>query len=76
MSRRSTITKPVDPSTKVILVDAIGELGAWWGLADIGLVGGSMGKRGGQNMIEPAAYGVTLCFGPNTSNFVTLSKCC
>lgn len=67
--RRSTITKPVDPSTTVILVDAVGELGAWWGLADIGFVGGSMGKRGGQNMIEPAAYGVTVCFGPNTSNF-------
>lgn len=67
--RRSTITKPVDPSTKVILVDAVGELGAWWGLADIGFVGGSMGKRGGQNMIEPAAYGVAVCFGPNTTNF-------
>ncbi|MGY8733818.1 MAG: 3-deoxy-D-manno-octulosonic acid transferase [Pirellulales bacterium] len=68
-ARRSTITKPVDPSTKVILVDAIGELGAWWGLANIGFVGGSMGKRGGQNMIEPAAYGVAVCFGPNTENF-------
>ncbi|MBT6846567.1 MAG: 3-deoxy-D-manno-octulosonic acid transferase, partial [Planctomycetaceae bacterium] len=67
--RRSTITKPLDPSTKVILVDAVGELGAWWGLADIGFVGGSMGKRGGQNMIEPAAYGVAVCFGPNTTNF-------
>ena len=67
--RRSTIIKPVDPSTKVILVDAVGELGAWWGLADIGFVGGSMGKRGGQNMIEPAAYGVAVCFGPNTINF-------
>ena len=28
-----------------------------------------MGKRGGQNMIEPAAYGVAVCFGPNTTNF-------
>jgi 3-deoxy-D-manno-octulosonic-acid transferase len=28
-----------------------------------------MGKRGGQNMIEPAAYGVPVCFGPNTWNF-------
>jgi len=68
-ARRSTITKPVDPSTKVILVDAVGELGSWWGLANIGFVGGSMGKRGGQNMIEPAAYGVAVCFGPNTTNF-------
>ncbi len=51
------------------MVDAIGELGAWWGTARIALVGGSMGSRGGQNMIEPAAYGAAVCFGPNTENF-------
>ena len=58
----------VDPSA-VLLVDVIGELGAWWGMADIGLVGGCFGKRGGQNMIEPSAYGVATCFGPDTRNF-------
>lgn len=53
----------------ILLVDTIGELGAWWGTASIGFVGGSFGGRGGQNMIEPAAYGVATCFGPNTWNF-------
>ena len=53
----------------VLLVDAVGELGAWWGTADIGFVGGSLSNRGGQNMIEPAAYGVAVSFGPNTRNF-------
>ena len=53
----------------IILVDTIGELGAWWGLATLGFVGGSFGSRGGQNMLEPAAYGVATCFGPNTWNF-------
>jgi len=53
----------------VLLIDIVGELGAWWGTADIGFVGGSFGLRGGQNMIEPAAYGVATSFGPNTSNF-------
>lgn len=53
----------------VLLIDSVGELGAWWGVADIGFVGGSFGDRGGQNMIEPAAYGVATCFGPNTKNF-------
>ena len=53
----------------VLLVDSVGELGGWWGMADIGFVGGSFGDRGGQNMIEPAAYGVATCFGPNTKNF-------
>ncbi|MDR2762739.1 MAG: 3-deoxy-D-manno-octulosonic acid transferase [Planctomycetaceae bacterium] len=54
---------------RALLVDKIGELGAWWGLASIAFVGGSIGKRGGQNMIEPAAYGTAICFGPNTKNF-------
>jgi len=58
-----------DPDARVLLVDAVGELGAWWGTAHIAYVGGSMGKRGGQNMIEPAAYGAAVSFGPNTSNF-------
>jgi 3-deoxy-D-manno-octulosonic-acid transferase len=57
------------PQARILLVDALGELGAWWGAARIGFVGGSMGSRGGQNMIEPAAYGVAVSFGPNTRNF-------
>jgi 3-deoxy-D-manno-octulosonic-acid transferase len=54
---------------RILLVDTVGELAAWWGTATIGFVGGSLGSRGGQNMIEPAAYGVATCFGPNTKNF-------
>ncbi|MBX9788694.1 MAG: 3-deoxy-D-manno-octulosonic acid transferase [Pirellulales bacterium] len=53
----------------VLLVDTIGELGAWWGTAQIAFVGGSLGNRGGQNMLEPAAYGAAVSFGPNTRNF-------
>ena len=64
--KQSTIS---NQRSTIILVDCIGELGAWWGLADIGFVGGSFGSRGGQNMLEPAAYGVATCFGPNTKNF-------
>ena len=58
-----------DPQARILLVDAIGELGAWWGAAEIAFVGGSLGSRGGQNMIEPAAYGAAVSFGPNTRNF-------
>ncbi len=57
------------PAARVLLVDTVGELGAWWGTAHIAFVGGSLGSRGGQNMIEPAAYGAAVCFGPNTRNF-------
>ena len=53
----------------MLLVDRVGELAAWWGTAAIAYVGGSMGKRNGQNMIEPAAYGAAVSFGPRTRNF-------
>ena len=67
--RRSAISEKATSDARVLLVDTIGELGGWWGCADIGYVGGSIGKRGGQNMIEPAAYRVATCFGPDTRNF-------
>jgi 3-deoxy-D-manno-octulosonic-acid transferase len=53
----------------IVIVDVIGELGAWWGCASAAYVGGSLGKRGGQNMMEPAAFGIPVSFGPNTVNF-------
>jgi 3-deoxy-D-manno-octulosonic-acid transferase len=67
----ATKNSPVEPGVgwRVLLVDTIGELGAWWGAASVGFVGGSFGSRGGQNMLEPAAYGTATCFGPNTWNF-------
>ena len=60
----------VDPAARVLVVDTTGELGAWWGSAAIAFVGGSLdGGRGGQNMLEPAAYGAAVSFGPHTRNF-------
>ncbi|MCA9066877.1 MAG: 3-deoxy-D-manno-octulosonic acid transferase, partial [Planctomycetaceae bacterium] len=67
--RRSSAQPDDADSQAVLLLDTIGELSACWGLADLAFVGGSFGRRGGQNMIEPAAYGAVIMFGPNTSNF-------
>lgn len=62
----------IHSSARVLLVDSIGELSNWWGTARIAFVGGSLdGHRGGQNMIEPAAYGCAVAFGPHTFNFQT-----
>jgi 3-deoxy-D-manno-octulosonic-acid transferase len=69
--RRSLLTATTSLSAcPIILCDTIGELSALWGLADLAFVGGSLdGKRGGQNMIEPSAYGAAVVFGPHTWNF-------
>jgi 3-deoxy-D-manno-octulosonic-acid transferase len=72
-SERAASTRFFEPGLNgvpIILVDTIGELGAVWGLGDVAFVGGSLdGQRGGQNMIEPAAYGAAVLFGPHTWNF-------
>jgi 3-deoxy-D-manno-octulosonic-acid transferase len=72
--RRSLVREPVARgargSPSVILIDSIGELAAIWGLADVAFVGGSLWPgRGGQNMMEPAAYGASIMFGPHIANF-------
>ncbi len=60
----------VDPMLRpIVVVDVVGELAGWWQVADLAYVGGSMGKRGGQNMIEPAAARCAVSFGPRTENF-------
>jgi 3-deoxy-D-manno-octulosonic-acid transferase len=60
---------------EVVLVDTMGELAAVWGLADVAFVGGSLdGRRGGQNMIEPAAYGAAVVFGPHVWNFQDIAR--
>jgi 3-deoxy-D-manno-octulosonic-acid transferase len=71
LGRSESRHSPIDRDA-VVLVDTIGELGALWGLADVAFVGGSLdGRRGGQNMIEPAAYGAAVVFGPHVWNFRT-----
>jgi 3-deoxy-D-manno-octulosonic-acid transferase len=68
--RRSELAGPLADRSAIVLVDTIGELGCLWGLADVAYVGGSLdGRRGGQNMIEPAAYGAAVVFGPHVWNF-------
>ncbi|MEW4451685.1 3-deoxy-D-manno-octulosonic acid transferase [Bremerella sp. JC817] len=73
-ARRSQLSAPAPHETSILLVDSVGELSAWWGLADIAFVGGSLGNRGGQNMIEPAAYGAAVAVGPNTWNFKDVAE--
>ena len=68
-SPNTTDHGPRNTDPPVLLLDTLGELAACWGLADIAFVGGSLTRRGGQNMIEPAAYGAAVLFGPNTWNF-------
>ena len=54
---------------EVLVLDTIGELTAAYRLATLVFVGGSFTARGGQNILEPAACGKPVLFGPRMENF-------
>ncbi len=54
----------------VVLVDTIGELAGLYAIADLVFVGGSLAPIGGHNILEPAAYGHPVLYGPHMSNFL------
>ncbi|HWP01495.1 MAG TPA: lipid IV(A) 3-deoxy-D-manno-octulosonic acid transferase [Methylococcus sp.] len=56
-------------SFDVFLLDTLGELKAFYVASDIAFVGGSLAAVGGHNVLEAAAAGTALVFGPNTWNF-------
>ncbi len=53
----------------VVLIDTVGDLFSLYGLADVAFVGGSLIPHGGQNILEPAAWGLVPIYGPHINNF-------
>lgn len=53
----------------VYVADTIGEMGLWYRLASVALVGGSIAEVGGHNPHEPLALGCAVLHGPNVWNF-------
>ncbi len=54
---------------RVVVLDTIGELSRAYRLATLVFVGGPFTTRGGQNILEPAAQGRPVLFGPHMENF-------
>jgi 3-deoxy-D-manno-octulosonic-acid transferase len=54
----------------VVLVDTIGDLFGLYGIATLVFCGGSLVRRGGQNIFEPAAWGKVVLHGPHMDNFL------
>src|SRR3546814_14075273 len=55
---------------QVLLGGSMGELVAYFAAADVAFVGGSLVPIGGHNVLEPAALGLPVLFGPHMHNFV------
>ena len=57
------------PATRVWLGDSMGEMPAYFRVADLALIGGTLLPFGGQNLIEAAACGCPVLVGPHSFNF-------
>lgn len=68
MQRRSE-NAAVRADTRVWLGDSLGEMFAYYSMADSALIGGSLLPYGGQNLIEACAVGCPALLGPHTENF-------
>jgi len=71
---KRTDQTPFTDKHKVYLLDTIGELKLHYAASDIAFVGGSLVKKGGQNMMEPASLGLPVITGPHTYNFIQITE--
>jgi 3-deoxy-D-manno-octulosonic-acid transferase len=59
---------------RVWLGDSMGEMAAYYRLADLAFIGGSLLPLGGQNLIEAAACACPVLVGPYTFNFLQATE--
>ncbi len=57
-----------------LLGDSMGEMPAYYAMADVAILGGSLEPFGGQNLIEACALGVPVVMGPHTFNFAQAAE--
>jgi 3-deoxy-D-manno-octulosonic-acid transferase len=71
---RSQHSGPLDPSVDVLLGDTMGELMLFYGACDVAFIGGSLVPTGGHNLLEAAALGKPVVFGPHMFNFAEIAQ--
>ncbi len=71
---RRSINDLCRSETTVFLGDTMGELTLFLAAADVAFVGGSLVPTGGHNVLEPAALGLPVVFGPHMFNFAMISR--
>lgn len=71
--RRTALSAEGAPEADVIILDTIGELASVYRLGTLAFVGGSLVPTGGHNVLEPAACGRPVLFGPYMRNFAEIA---
>jgi 3-deoxy-D-manno-octulosonic-acid transferase len=59
---------------EILVVDELGVLFDLYALSKAAFIGGSLVPKGGQNILEPAAWGVPVQHGPHMEDFLSAAK--
>ncbi|MDA1093249.1 MAG: 3-deoxy-D-manno-octulosonic acid transferase [Acidobacteria bacterium] len=73
-TRRSALPVDREPRAAVVVLDTVGELATLLQIATVVFLGGSLVPTGGHNLLEPAAWGKPVVFGPHMQNFAELAE--
>jgi len=58
----------------VLLLDTMGELASVFSLSDVVFMGGTLARRGGHNILEPAFVSRPVVIGPHMENFAAIAR--
>ena len=72
--RRTELSIDAEPRVDAVILDTIGELAHLYQIATAVFVGGSIVPAGGHNILEPAAHGKAIVFGPYMQNFSEIAE--
>lgn len=61
--------EPIGAATDIYVADTMGELGLFYRLGDLAVLGKSLIGRGGQNPLEATRLGCAVLYGPHMENF-------
>jgi len=59
---------------EIFILDTVGDLVSYYAISDLVFVGGSLVKKGGHNIIEPASVEKPVLFGPFMFNFRDIAE--
>jgi 3-deoxy-D-manno-octulosonic-acid transferase len=74
VARRTELRVDSEPREDVVVLDTIGELAQLFQVATAVFVGGSLVDSGGHHILEPAAFGKPIVFGPHMQNFAEIAR--
>ena len=72
--RRTSLDGGGGDDADVVVLDTIGELPYVYEAASCVFVGGSLVPAGGHNILEPAAVGKAILFGPHMESFAEIAR--